>query len=326
MPANVQTMAYYGQKPWHGLGKEVPKGVSAAEMMRAAGLDWEVEIKPARGAKKINTKGQYSRYEVLRLPRHGTKGRKVLLGLVSRRYVPLQNSEAFDFFDPIVRDHKAYFETAGVLKQGERVWVLAKMPGTIEVVRGDDCSKYLLLSNTHDGNGSVIVKFTSIRVVCQNTLMLSLKDGTRSYTVRHSMLMQDKLKNISELLALSQRVFEEADFLFKMMARFEMIGNRMDDYLEAVIPRGHLKNKTDHSPKSWDDIKELYESRKDLQIQGVKGTLWAAYNAITTYEDYKKSREDNRDQRLDRSWFGSGAEIKLRALEKAREFVNLHVS
>ena len=114
MPANVQTMAYYGEVPWHGLGKQVPKGVNSEEMIRAAGLDWDVKLSPARGARKINRKGEFSRYEVVRVPRLNTDEDEVLLGVVSRRYQLLQNIEAFGFFDPIVQDGKAYFETGCV--------------------------------------------------------------------------------------------------------------------------------------------------------------------------------------------------------------------
>ena len=102
MPANVQTMAYYGDAPWHGLGTRVPRGITAEKMIRAAGMDWQVELRPARGADCINRKGEYSRYEVIRIPRPSTNEREVLLGVVSRRYQPLQNVDAFKFFDPIV--------------------------------------------------------------------------------------------------------------------------------------------------------------------------------------------------------------------------------
>jgi len=129
MPANVQTMAYYGEVPWHGLGKPVSKGVSAAQMIREAGLDWEVNLRPAGSARPINSKGEFSRYEVVRLPREGIQESEVLLGLVGRRYRPLQNVEAFEFFDPIVGANKSHFETAGALGEGERIWVMAKMPG-----------------------------------------------------------------------------------------------------------------------------------------------------------------------------------------------------
>ena len=316
-------MAYYGEVPWHGLGKQVPKGVTAAQMIRAADLDWQVELRPARGAREINRKKEFSRYEVVRVPRPNTKETEVLLGIVTRRYQPLQNLEAFGFFDPIVGDHKAYFETAGALGEGERIWVMAKMPAAMEIVRGDECFKYLLLSNTHSGDGSVIVKFTTVRVVCQNTLMLAMQDGQKAYRVRHSKQMQFKLNELAEFMAITQEVFLKAEEQFKRLAKVKMIEDRLDHYFEAVFPRSDAQKKNGDKPLRWGYLREIFETRKDLQLPGVRGTLWGAYNAIMWFEDYKQpQQEEQPDQRLDRTWFGGGAEMKLKALTKAAELAN----
>jgi phage/plasmid-like protein (TIGR03299 family) len=320
MPANVNTMAYYGKVPWHGLGTPVPQGVTAEAMIRAAGLDWKVELRPARGAQEINAKGEFSRYEVVRMPRPASQEQEILLGVVSRRYRTLQNVEAFEFFDPIVGDEKAYFETAGALGQGERIWVMAKMPDAMEIVRGDECFKYLLLSNTHSGDGSVIVKFTSVRVVCQNTLMMAMKDGQKAYRVRHSKKMQFKLTELREFLAITQKVFQQAEESFRALAKIQMTGNRLEHYFESVFPRTEPQKKKGVMPERWDNLREMYESREDLQMPGVRGTLWGAYNAVTRFEDYKQPKQQELpEQRLERTWFGGGADIKLRALDRATE-------
>ncbi len=313
-------MAYYGDVPWHGLGKQVSRGVTAEQMIREAGLDWQVELKPARGATKINKKDEYSRYEVVRQPREGTNEPEVLLGLVSRRYQPLQNFEAFEFFDPIVGANKAFFETAGALGEGERIWVMAKMPGAMEIVRGDECLKYLLLSNTHSGEGSVIVKFTSVRVVCQNTLMLAMEDGQKAYRVRHSKRMQFKLEELSEFLALTQQIYLTAEASFRQLARVQMNASRLEEYFEVLFPRSETQKRNEETPPRWKDLTKVFDSQPDLQLSGVRGTLWAAYNAVTRFEDYKQPQPDEQPgQRLQRAWFGGGADIKLKALEKATE-------
>jgi phage/plasmid-like protein (TIGR03299 family) len=323
MPANVQTMAYYGEVPWHGLGKQVPKGVTAEQMIRAADLDWEVELLPARGAREINQKGEFSRYEVVRVPRPNTTENEVLLGVVGRRYQPLQNVEAFEFFDPIVGEDKAYFETAGALGEGERIWVMAKMPQAMEIVRGDECFKYLLLSNSHSGDGSVIVKFTAMRVVCQNTLMLAMEDGQKAYRVRHSKQMQFKLDELAGFLAITQEVFSKAEELFKRLAKVQMTEDRLEHYLGAVFPRSREQKKRGEKPLRWRLLRQVFETQKDLQQPGVRGTLWGAYNAITRFEDYKRpQQEEQPGQRLERTWFGGGADTKLNALAKAAEFAN----
>jgi len=320
MPANVQSMAYYGDEPWHKLGTRVEKGVTAEQMIRAAGLDWEVQLPPARGARKINRKGEFSRYEVIRVPRQNNKETEVLLGVVSRRYRPLQNVEAFQFFDSIVGEQKAYFETAGALGEGVRIWVMAQMPDAMEIVRGDECFNYLLLSNTHGGTGSVVVKFTSVRVVCENTLMLAMEDGQKAYRVRHSKLMQFRLEELAEFLSITQKIFQKAAEVFRRLAKIQMKEGRMNHYLEAVFPRSEAQKKNGEQPQRWGFVQEVFESKPDLQLKGVCGTLWGAYNAITYFEDYKQpQQEEQPDRRLERIWFGSGADIKLLALQKAQD-------
>jgi phage/plasmid-like protein (TIGR03299 family) len=295
-------------------------GVTAKEMIRAAGMDWRVEVRPARGAKQINRKGEYSRYEVVRVPRPKTEEAEVLLGVVSRRYQLLQNIEAFAFFDPIVGEKKAYFETAGALGEGERIWVMARMPAAMQIVPGDECLKYLLLSNTHTGEGSVIAKFTAVRVVCQNTLMMAMEDGQKAYHVRHSKKMQFRLDELAEFLAITQEVFLKAEECFRRLAKIQMGGDRLEGYFEAVFPRSESQKTKGEKPERWGVLREIFEGRPDLQAPGVRGTLWGAYNAVTRFEDYKQpQQEEMQEQRLERTWFGGGADIKLKALGKAKE-------
>jgi phage/plasmid-like protein (TIGR03299 family) len=257
------------------------------------------------------------------VPRPNTKENEVLFGVVTRRYQPLQNLEAFGFFDPIVGERKAYFETAGALGEGERIWVMAKMPKAMEIVRGDECFKYLLLSNTHSGDGSVMVKFTTVRVVCQNTLMLAMEDGQKAYRVRHSKQMQFKLGELAGFLAITEDVFLKAKELFKRLANVQMIDGRLGHYLEAVFPRSDAQKKKGEKPLRWGFLQQLFETEDDLQLPGVQGTLWGAYNAVTRFEDYKQpQQEEQPDQRLERTWFGGGADTKLKALAKAAELAN----
>ncbi len=290
-------------------------------MIQAAGLDWEVDMRPARGA-IVDKKGEANRYEIIRLPESGKPEDEILFGVVSNRYEPLQNTEAFAFFDPIVAEGKAYFETAGALGQGERVWVMAKMPGAFEVVAGDVCDKYLLLSNSHNGTGSVIVKFTSVRVVCQNTLMLAMEDGQRAYRVRHSKVMSDRLNDLSDLIATAQNVYLSAETLFKAMAQVQVTSKLLASYLEEIFPRTAKQKKENTLPPKWSHVAEVFETCDDLQLKGVRGTLWGAYNAVTRFEDYRELRgEESADDRLSRTWFGSSADIKLTALQAASRMV-----
>jgi len=190
----------------------------------------------------------------------------------------------------------------------------------MKIVSGDECFKYLLLSNTHSGEGSVIVKFTTVRVVCQNTLMLAMEDGQKAYRVRHSKQMQFRLEELADFLSTIQKIYLKAEEEFKRMARIQMTGNRFHDYLDLVYPRTENQKKKGKKPERWDYVREVFETQKDIQLPGVRGTLWGAYNAITSFEDYKQTQqEEQSDQRLERIWFGSGADTKLKALIKASE-------
>lgn len=323
MPANVQSMAYVGDEPWHRLGVKVPEWIHADEMIRAAGLNWDVEKRPARGAKPIRKTKHgiaiYPRYEIVRVPRPGSDEEETVFGVVTDRYEPLQNREAFAFFDPIVDRKKAFFETAGALGDGERVWVMARMPEAINVVRGDECHKYLLLSNTHTGQGSVIVKFTAVRVVCQNTLMLAMEDGQAAFRVRHSKVMSDRLDEIGELIAAANKVYEQAALLFRRLAEIELKRERLNEYLEAVFPKTRIQKKKGITPPRWTYVSKLLEVVPDLQLAGVRGTLWAAYNAVTRFEDYREVDGELAPARLNRVWFGAGANLKLAALNAAAD-------
>jgi phage/plasmid-like protein (TIGR03299 family) len=334
-----KNMAYVGQVPWHGLGTKVPADVNAEEMIKAAGLDWPVEKRPARGASVVwarkpahltlgavippDAEVRYNRYELVRPPYDGQPNETVL-GIVTDRYEPLQNADAFAFFDPIVDQKRACFETAGALGDGERIWVMAKMPGDIEVVRGDSCQKYLLLSNTHTGQGSVVVKFTAIRVVCQNTLMMSLDDGQAAFRVRHSKLMSDRLNEVGQLIATANAVYAAAATLFRAMAAMKLEADGFDKYLELVSPRSDAQKAKREEPERWRHVRQLFQSHEDLQLDGVRGTLWGAYNAITYFEDHKSIEHESAASRLDRVWFGGGAGVKLKALDKARELVGMN--
>lgn len=325
MPANVETMAYVGEAPWHGQGEPVPPNVTAEEMIRAAGLDWAVEKRPARGTKPaVNSHGEekFSRYELVRVPRPYSQEEEVVLGLVSNRYEPLQNSEAFQFFDPIVDRKTATYETAGALGDGERIWVMAQMPGAIEVVRGDECQKYLLLSNSHTGQGLVIVKFTAVRVVCQNTLTMAMEDGQSAFRVRHSAKMNERLDEVGELIAAANQIYREAAARFQKLAATQVKDVQMlEEYLAALFPKSEPQKKNDtHSPK-WDHVIELFETIPDLQLPGVKGSFWAAYNAVTRFEDYRLVKDENEANRLNRVWFGAGADLKVKALTEAMRMV-----
>ncbi len=191
------SMMYVGEEPWHGLGTKLESPASAAEAIEAAKLDWEVTKVPlyaASGRRRVALK---NRFAVVRKDLLDKKQCKAL-GIVGSQYTPLQNREAFSFFDPIVGEKAAVYHTAGVLGNGERIWILAKLPEDIRVTDDDITNKFLLLSNSHDGTSAVQVKFTPIRVVCQNTLTQALKRGPTVW-VAHTQNIHERLREAAEI-------------------------------------------------------------------------------------------------------------------------------
>jgi len=312
------TMAYVDETPWHRLGERVHESVTSKEMCRAAGLDWAIRKEPAPGARILNLKKQtYERYLVFRDPVKDEVA-PVALGLVGERYELLQNAEAFSFFEPFIESGFASFHTAGALGNGERVWVLAKIKGEMKISAEDIVDRFLLLSNSHDGTGALTIRFTPIRVVCQNTLNIALKRGSGVISIRHTRNLSQNLAKAQqeELKHVIEKVFGEAQAVFCKMAERRLSGAEPTRVLEGIFPR---KDK-DKEPDRWVRVRGVLNDENVTPIE-TKDTLWGLYNAIIRDEDYRQSRESTTEARLSRVWFGSGCDLKLQAFTACREFL-----
>jgi phage/plasmid-like protein (TIGR03299 family) len=312
------SMFYIGEAPWHGLGTKLDQPATAAEAIKAAHLDWRV----AKVSLYAREGRRYSvvpkRFAVVREGRR-MGGKCQALGVVGSEYTPLQNEEAFAFFDPIAGVKKAaIYHTAGALGNGERTWILAKLPSEIRVVGDDIAHKYLLLSNSHDGTSSVQVKFTPIRVVCENTLTMALSGGP-TVRVTHIHNVHERLREAERLLGVIHTHFEKIEEKFQAMAATQLKDNRLAEYLNLVFPdptdpendRARMRVAQD---RLW--AAHFFENGKGNQEQRVRGTLWAAYNGVTEYIDHRRVKQ-NEDRRLNSIWFGEGYLVKARAYRVA---------
>ena len=319
-----EQMAFVGKTPWHGLGERVPPSVSAEEICRAAGLNWAVHKLPAPGARIVNKEKQlYDRYLVCREP-GGDEQSPVTLGLVTAAYEIMQNAEAFDFFRPFIESGLATFHTAGALGNGERVWVLVKLNGQMKI-RGDDVvDRFLLLSNVHNGSGAVSVRFTPIRVVCQNTLNLATKNRSAAISIRHTRNLTKNLADAQaqQLLHVIDKIFSDAEHVFSAMASLNTSSAQEGSYLEMLFPR---KDKGT-IPARWKRVLGILDDRS-VTPDGTQKTLWGLYNAVTHDEDYRANRtthdnsESSANARLSRVWFGSGCDLKIKAYTVAQQFL-----
>lgn len=323
MPANISerngqaAVMVVGEPAWHRLGTVLNRPATAQEAIHAAGLDWTV-IKQPLFAGKAEHHPVTDYYSVVRGDDWAQK-KATVLGIVHAGYTPLQNREAFSFFDPIVGESAAVYHTAGALGNGERVWILAKLPDDIHVIGDDITHKYLLLSNSHDGKSAVQIKFTPIRVVCENTLTMALSQGP-TLRVSHTKDVQERLRIAANMLSTIKGQYSELEGVFKQMTRVCLDGNRLQQYLEQVFPDPRRRDDDARFERACAQAKTdrigagcLYETGRGNRQRGVEGTLWAAYNGVAEYIDFRRYARATDDRQLEAIWFGDGYSVKARA-------------
>jgi phage/plasmid-like protein (TIGR03299 family) len=314
-------MMYAGQTPWHGLGTQLAGPATSAEAIKAAGLDWKVRKVPLYAIEGSGTAHvpQYS--AVVPEDRWGKPDCPVF-GIVGKDYHPLQNIEAFEFFDSIVGQKVAMYHTAGALGKGEHVWILAKLPGKIEVTNSDILDKYVLLSTGHDGRTCVRVTLTPVRVVCQNTLTLALRSGEAIARAYHTSGMDRQLTSARQQVQTLMKGFDTMQSAFRAMAKRKMDANAAKSFVEKVFPLP--EDQADRKVPAWiledrANCIHLFYNGLGNADPAVKETLWAAYNGVTEYVDHWRDRGDR--QHMYGVCFGSGFQIKSRAYERALQFV-----
>jgi phage/plasmid-like protein (TIGR03299 family) len=311
------SMVYVNETPWHQLGRPIDAASSSAEFLRAGGLDWNVGLVPAPGAKK-DRRGRWSRLQVMR-DAVDDETERVALGMVTSRYEPLQNRDAFAFFDPLIRSGWATYEAAGALGDGETVWVQVRLRDDMEVQKDESIRRYLLLRNRHNGEGSVSIRFTPVRVVCQNTLNWAEKKSPTKANVRHSRSMHERLREVvvdslkDEIEAFSCR----AERVFKTMANKPLETSRRLELLTQLCGKVPENPPPGPLPSRRDMVEKRLREQRDVDPQAGTETIWALYNAITWAEDERARMRacKDADAAINSAWFGSGADNKTAALK-----------
>lgn len=308
----VETMAYAGEVPWHGLGVSVSNDLTPQQMQQKAGLDWKVEkqdLVTASGA-KVDGKQALVR----------TSDNKVL-DVIGKGWNPVQNDEAFDFFSEYVLAGDMEMNTAGSLRDGNMVWALAKVKDSFTILGEDQVDSYLLFSNPHQYGKAIDIRFTPIRVVCNNTLTLSLgQEVAKSVSLNHR--TQFNPDSVKETLGIASEKFqlykETAEFL--STKRFTV--ESLVQYYNEVFPRTY-QGKKEITVKDFTDLSS--NGQKAYEVMDTQpgaefgqGTWWQALNSVTYLTDHQLGREA--DTRLTSAWFGANQSRKVKAVEKAVEY------
>lgn len=299
MAANVETMFYVGEEPWHGLGREIKQCPTSDEAIKVAGLDWDVIPMPIYDGNGRELKG----YKVNQRSSDGKN-----LGVVTDRYKIVQNREAFAFTDALLGEGVTY-ETAGSLDSGKRVWMLARMEGT--EIAEEQVDPYLVFTNSHDGKGAVRVACVPIRVVCQNTLNLALSKASRHWTCAHKGDIQGKLDEARYTLASADRYMTALEEEFGELKLKKVTETQVKDMTNKLleIEFSNLFNKAVKTGKILDfkamaqqqkfeeklnrkrnDILNIYFDKPDL-----RGTEYSAFRFVNAVSDYATHTTDHKN-------------------------------
>ena len=277
MAAEVETMFYTRETPWHGLGTRVVETPSSKDALYLSGLDWNVEQEPV-----YTETGNWIRGFKANIRDIDQK----VLGVVTDRYRVIQNEEAFAFTDELLGEGIRY-ETAGSLQGGRKVWLLAHLPQEY-IIAGERISPYLLFSNTHDGSGAIRVAVTPIRVVCNNTLNLALNAAKRSWSTIHAGDIKSKLEEAKNTLFMANTYMDELGREFENLRRKKLTEKQVMEYIELLIPLD--ENGTSQQQKNvirlQNDMKMRYFDAPDLQDVG--NNAYRFINAVSDFATHAK--------------------------------------
>lgn len=307
----VETMAYAGEVPWHGLGVRVPYDLSPAQMLDKAGLDWTVQKIPAFATvagKQVNI-GKSA------LVRSSDDS---ILDVVSNDWNPVQNQEAFEFFDEYCRAGDMEMHTAGSLRDGQIVWALAKVKESFDLFKGDQVDSFLLFTNPHRFGQCIDVRFTPIRVVCNNTLTLSLEQKTKN-AVKTSHRTVFDAENVKEQLGIATNKLQKYKEMAAFLGSKRYTKDSLKEYFSNVFPI--LVYNKEKGPQRKDLSKSATRALEVIDTQPgaefAKGSWWQAFNTVTYLTDHEIGKTV--DSRLTSAWFGPNKNLKIKALETAVE-------
>lgn len=286
MAANVETMFYTRQKPWHGLGVEVKEAPTSKEALIMAGLNWKVEQKPI-----MTEEGQL--IEGYKANIRDTDQR--VLGVVSNRYKVVQNEEAFAFTDALLGEGVTY-ETAGSLADGKRTWMLAVLPHKY-IIAGDEITPYLVFMNSHDGSGAIKAAMTPIRVVCQNTLNLALSTAKRCWSTNHTGNISGKMEDARNTLQLASHYMVELGKEIEQLQRKKLTDRQVMEYIEQFFPVSEDMSiqQRKNMVTLQKDMKARYFDAPDLRHVGKNG--YRFINAVSDFATHSRPLRETANYR-----------------------------
>lgn len=304
-------MAYVGEKPWHGLGQQLIAGAPIEVWQEAAGMDWELKRTPvtympgSEGPREIDETHVIYRSDTC-----------APMGIVSKGYKLVQPKEVLEFFRDLIGSNGYTLDTAGTLFDGKRFWALARVGERAVVVGEDEIDGFLLLSTSCDGTLATTARFTTVRVVCNNTLSVALQGGKRAIAVHHN--SHFIAENVKQRLGLARDTFREFMVLTRQLAKKHVKLDQAKEFVERLLVETKTVYTQDpRQSKQFQKILGLFEgSALGGTLLGAEGTAWGLVNSVTEFVDHH-ARASTDSHRLTSAWWGRGDALKTEALNRA---------
>ena len=308
----VESMAYVGSTPWHGLGNQLTENQPIDIWLQESGMNWRIEQSDVLFNADNSSLNIRSHSDAKVLYRSDSLEP---LSVVSNRYKVVQPNEVLNFYKDLVSVGGFELETAGVLKGGRKLWALAKT-GQEARIKGDDRIKaYLLLATSCDGTLCTTAQFTSVRVVCNNTLQLATRDSNGAVKVPHS--TQFDPRQVKEALGIGFASWESFMTNLKQLSQRTVSPQEADSFIRTVLNEPEFTEENVQGSKMFQTVNSLYQGKgMGSELSSASGTAWGLVNAMTEYVDHHR-RARNQDNRLDSAWFGQGALLKQKAFNQA---------
>ena len=308
----VNCFAYHGDTPWHKLGQRVVGAMTSEQAVTEANLGWRVGLAP------LFVQDQ-DRFEKVPETFAVRRDDGFVLGTVGKRYQPIQNTEVFDFMDTLVEGGALRYHTAGAIRDGRKVFLLAKVTDDpLHVVPGDKIDQYVLAMNSHDGSGSMQVLFTTVRVVCQNTLNLAISNNSKFNKgavvhIKHMGKLETKKDTARKILGIAKERMSAFEKAARALAAVPMDPPSFRQFTTTLVPDG--KNEGEQN-KVWVTrqlLQDNFERGPGTEIYGVKNTRWAALNAVTDMTTHSHGANTSAGTRFMTTMLNQGNDMAQRA-------------
>lgn len=314
MAHHVEQMAYVGQTPWHGLGNQLSTNQPLEVWAAQAGMDWSIKESPVQFMDRVDE----TQNKLITFPQNKVLYRSdthAPLSVVSQRYKVVQPREILEFYRDLTEVSGFELETAGVLKGGKKVWALART-GQSATLQGNDVTNgYVLLATACDGTLATTAQFTAVRVVCNNTLAVAIDDSRGAVKVSHSTTFD--AETVKRQLGISVSSWDMFMYRMKMLSERHVKHSEAEAFFRHIFTEAQPNPVAKPNEQAMAKALSIYNGQgRGAELGSSNGTALGLLNSMTEFVDHER-RARNTDYRLDSAWFGPGAAIKQKALDRA---------